>query len=202
MAENSTERDIFRIFADLLEYPRIDMSKRVQVGEALVARKTPDAAVLLGEFRDFTEDTSLGRLQELYTSTFDLDATYHPYVGHHLFGETYKRSAFMVGLKELYKTVDLEMGTEVADNLAVILRYLSLCNDATQTGALIHEALLPALDKMIKKGESEDDEALEHGKEDRSMQIYKKVVEALQMILQKQPMHSFFPSSTTQQSVA
>lgn len=78
MAENSIHQDIFQLFADLLEYPRSDMSKRVREGEALVAAENPDAAVLLGEFHDSMVDTSLGRLQELYTTTFDLDATYHP----------------------------------------------------------------------------------------------------------------------------
>lgn len=198
MTENTTHQKILRVFSDLLEYPRSDLSKRVQEGEALVAAKNPDAAVLLGEFHNFIENTSLGKLQEIYTSTFDLDATYHPYVGHHLFGETYKRSAFMVGLKERYHTVDLDIGTEVADNLAVILRFLSLCDDVSQTDTITQDALLPALEKMIKKGESEDDES--PVKESRSQPIYKKVVKALQMILQEQPMSNLIPTTTTELS--
>jgi nitrate reductase delta subunit len=199
MPGDETQKNIFRIFADLLEYPRVDLSDSVRAGEALVAVQSPDAALLLRNFYEFLKDTPLGRLQEIYTSTFDLDATYHPYVGHHLFGETYKRSAFMVGLKECYKTVNLDIGSEVADNLAMILRYLSLCDDASQTAALIHEALLPAMEKMIRKGDSDDDELQEKG--GHSQLIYKKVVEALQMILQKQPMNSFIPTAKTEPSV-
>lgn len=193
MAGDMTQKDIFRIFADLLEYPRVDLSDSVREGEALVAVQSPDAALLLGDFHDFLGDTSLGRLQEIFTTTFDLDATYHPYVGHHLFGETYKRSAFMVGLKQCYQTVGLDIGSEVADNLAMILRYLSLCDDASQTAAIIHEALLPALEKMIRKGDSDDDESQEKG--GHSQLIYKKVVEALQMVLQEQPMNSLIPTT-------
>ncbi|MBW8010729.1 MAG: hypothetical protein FVQ83_05720 [Chloroflexi bacterium] len=199
MAKNSTYQDIFRLFADLLEYPRTDLSKRVLEGEALVAVEYPDAAVLLNEFHEFIEQTSLGRLQEVFTTTFDLDATYHPYVGHHLFGESYKRSAFMVGLKERYRIVDLDIGSEVADNLAMMLRYLSLCDDASQTAAIIHEALLPALEKMIRKGIEDDEESpIEAG---HSQLIYKKVVEALQMILQEQPMISPIPIPKAEQSI-
>lgn len=185
MTENTIIQDVFRFFSDLLVYPQTDLSKRVREGEALVASEYPAAAVLLNEFHEFMKDVSLGRLQEIYTSTFDLDATYHPYVGHHLFGETYKRSAFMVGLKERYKTVNLDIGSEVADNLSMILRYLSLSDDVEEIEAIIHEALVPALEKMIRKGIADDEES--PTEEDRPQLIYRKVVDALKMILQEQP---------------
>lgn len=199
MKKNNNYQDILRLFADLLVYPRTDLSKKVQDGAALVDLEYPEAAVLISEFHEFVAESSLGRLQEVFTTTFDLDATYHPYIGHHLFGESYKRSAFMVGLKERYRVVGLDIGSEVADNLAMMLRYLSLSEDASQIAAIIHEAILPALEKMIKKGIADEEES--PVEVDQSQLIYKKVVEALQMILQEQPMISPIPTPKAEQPI-
>jgi nitrate reductase delta subunit len=189
MAEATTRRRIFHLFADLLEYPRSSLTESVRECEALVSPGNPEAATLLHAFRCFVEDALLGKVQELYTRTFDLDATYHPYVGHHLFGESYKRSAFMVGLKERYKAYDLVVEGELPDHLAVMLRFLSLCEDASQTAAIVQEAMAPALERMVKKGTADDEAAPDKAlvDVDPKRRIYPKVLEALQLVLQELP---------------
>lgn len=151
MGEGQTRQRLFRLFADLLEYPQSDLSESVRECEALISPGNPEAAALLDPLRSFVADAPLGDIQELYTRTFDLDATYHPYVGHHLFGESYKRSAFMVGLKERYKAYDFVVEGELPDHLAVMLRYLSLCEDDVQVAEIIRDAMVPALERMVKK---------------------------------------------------
>ena len=179
------ERRLFQLYALILEYPRSDLSETVRECQALVALGNPEAAALMGGFRTFLESTSLERLQEVYTVTFDLDATYHPYVGHHLFGESYKRSAFLVGLKERYHTFDYTFSeSELADHLAVILGFLAVCDDAVMTKELIQDALLPGLGRMVK--EDQDGARSPHGDEqgsDRSP--YQQVLQALRMILEQ-----------------
>ncbi len=157
MDEVQARQRQFYLFADLLEYPQSDLTESVRECEALVSPGNPEAAELLHGFRSFEKDASLGQVQELYTRTFDLDATYHPYVGHHLFGESYKRSAFMVGLKERYKAYDFVVEGELPDHLAVMLRYLSLCEDNDQVTEIIRDAMVPALEKMIKKDADPED---------------------------------------------
>ncbi len=152
MDEVKTRQRLFHLFADLLEYPQSDLTESVRECEALISPGNPEAAALLYGFRSFEEDAPLGDVQELYTRTFDLDATYHPYVGHHLFGESYKRSAFMVGLKERYKAYDFVVEGELPDHLAVMLRYLSLCEDDEQVMEIVRDAMVPALERMVKKG--------------------------------------------------
>jgi nitrate reductase delta subunit len=149
--EVKTRQRLFRLFADLLEYPQSDLSESVRECEALISPGNPEAAALLDPLRSFVADAPLGDIQELYTRTFDLDATYHPYVGHHLFGESYKRSAFMVGLKERYKAYDFVVEGELPDHLAVMLRYLSLCEDDVQVAEIVRDAMVPALERMVKK---------------------------------------------------
>ena len=63
-------------------------------------RVQPQAATLLGVFRDFAEEHPLGKLQEVYSGFFDLNSICHPYIGYQLFGENYKRSVFMCRTQE------------------------------------------------------------------------------------------------------
>jgi nitrate reductase delta subunit len=133
------------------------------------------------------ESISLERLQEVYTVTFDLDATYHPYVGHHLFGESYKRSAFLVGLKERYQTFGYTFSeTELADHLAVMVGFLAVCEDAVLTKELIQDALLPGLERMVKG--DQDGARSPHGDEQSSDRSpYQQILRALRMILEQYP---------------
>lgn len=184
MDRGRVQQRIFHLLAQILEYPQADLTGVVRECEALLSLEYPQAAGFLQEFQDFAADTPLGRQQEIYTATFDLDATCHLYVGHHLFGESYKRSAFMLGLKERYQNVGLETGPEVADHLALLVRFLSLCNDPVETEVLIQDALLPALRQMLKqKDEVETEgEKLVAGKVQKP-RVYQAALEALLRML-------------------
>lgn len=179
------ERRLFQLYDLILEYPRRDLSETVRECQAKVAPGTPEAAALMGGFLTFLESTPLERLQEVYTVTFDLDATYHPYVGHHLFGESYKRSAFLVGLKERYQTFGYTFSeSELADHLAVILGFLAICDDAVLTKELIQDALLPGLGRMVK--EDQDGARSPHGdKQGSDRSPYQQVLQALRMVLEQ-----------------
>jgi len=188
MDRGRVQQRIFHLLAQILEYPRSDLTGAVRECEALLSLEYPQAAGYLQGLQDFVAETPLGRQQEIYTLTFDLDAVCHPYVGHHLFGESYKRSAFMLGLKERYQNVGLETGPEVADHLALLVRFLSLCDDAGETEVIIHDALLPALKQMLKqKDEVETEgEKLVAGKVQKP-RVYQAALEALLRMLQALP---------------
>ena len=63
---------LYRLFADILEYPTPDLAKQAKACADLLLAVNPEAAVLLDRFRAFMEQASLSHLEELYTSTFDL----------------------------------------------------------------------------------------------------------------------------------
>ncbi len=221
MIEAKARQRLFHLFADLFEYPQSSLAKSVRECEALLSPGNPEAAVLLHGFRSFVEDAPLGQVQELYTRTFDLDATYHPYVGHHLFGESYKRSAFMVGLKQRYKAYDFVVEGELPDHLAVLLRYLSICEDDGQVTEILRDAIAPALERMVKEdaksdggaldedapvqcaldvgaldvsamdGGAPDDDAPERG--DIEPGVYPELLRALRLVLQELPLNDRQP---------
>jgi len=167
MADDSTSR-LYRLFADLVGYPTPALAG--QALETAAGVGVAQAAALLYEFHSFVEQASPARLEELYTGTFDLQAVCYPYVGYHLFGDSYKRGMFMAQLNAGYRERGFSAGKELPDHVAVILRFLATVHAAERSGAtvpaaersgasvpedgfsqaLLQEGLIPALDTMVK----------------------------------------------------
>lgn len=176
------EGRVFGLFGELLDYPRSERAAMAAECAALIAGRSAEAAALLREFEAFAATTTLSQLEEVYTAVFELDATCHPYVGYHLFGESYKRSTFLLALKELYRPYAIEYGAELPDHLAALLRFLAVNDDATETEEIIREALHPTLKKMLKGSDEElpdPDIPKPRAKGDE----YRCVLEALRMTL-------------------
>jgi nitrate reductase delta subunit len=131
----------------------------------------PQAASLIEESRAFAEGATQARLEELYTSTFDLKAVCHPYVGYHLFGESYKRGAFLARLNEGYRERGFSAGSELPDHLPVVLRFLALKEDGEFSETLLREGVIPAVEEMA------------HTFRDGGGNPYKGVIQALALVL-------------------
>jgi nitrate reductase delta subunit len=145
-------KDAFNLFADMMEYPTEELIGKVERCKALLSQIDSEIADLLCEFQDFVSQTSLDRQMEIYSSTFDLQVVCYPYVGYQLFGESYKRGAFLVGLKEHYRGHEFSFGNELPDHLAVILRFLAALegqeSDQKLNHKLVSMCVVPALEKM------------------------------------------------------
>lgn len=191
MGLDASERRLLPLFAAMLSYPKAGVAAAGRACAAELAPREPQAAALVEGFAAFAGETSRGGLEEAYTATFDLNATCHPYVGYHLFGESYKRSVFLVRLKEHCRACGIELGTELPDHVAVVLSLLTALSDAELTDELIAEALLPALDRMT--GHAAPVEASEETAEDAAGEgapapepvhaHYRDVLQALRLVL-------------------
>jgi nitrate reductase delta subunit len=174
---------VVSLLADLVDYPAPDLAERARACRKLLA-ELPAAALLLDAFLENLERLEPGRIEELYSSAFDLDtlsafdATCYPYVGHHLLGESYRRSRFMVWLLERYGEQGFEVDRrELPDHLLVMLRFLAHCRDEALAAELVGEAILPALARMTQDGEA----AVLDGESGR--RIYLRVLEAVRLAL-------------------
>jgi len=107
-----------------------------------------DAVLKMDTFRLFVETTSLTRLEEIYTSTFDLQAVCYPYAGYHLFGESYRRGEFLAKLKARYSAIGFSSGNELPDHVPMMLRYLAQLQDGNERDVIISECLIPAVTQM------------------------------------------------------
>ncbi len=148
---NTLTDSLLRAFADLLDYPTPQIHQQAEACLAELRQIHPEASQPLEVFCHSLENLPLERLQELYTVTFDMQPLCYPYIGYHLFGESYKRGAFMAQLNETYHAHDFCPQQELPDHLPVALRYLGLEPARREDdfgGTLIAEGLLPALAKM------------------------------------------------------
>ena len=184
-------RQLHQCFARMLEYPAGGTLQAAVKAQGLLMDENPEAAALLKEFHEYAESLPPGRLEEVYTGTFDLDAACHPYVGYHLFGETYKRSAFLVELKQRFNAEGFVFSqSELPDHLAVILHFLTVTKDQTLAEEIARDALLPVLDRMTGRAKSsgfdEDAETPKAEETSEKRTQFQVVLEALRSVLQNQ----------------
>src|SRR4029077_5931703 len=118
---------VLGLFADILDYPAPGLARKAAECASLIGAAQPEAAAMLDRFRGFAEETPLGKLQEFYSGFFDLNSICHPYVGYQLFGENYKRSSFLVGLKKAYRAEGFEAASasDLPDRLSIVLRFVA-----------------------------------------------------------------------------
>ena len=152
----SRRAQVLGLFADILDYPAPGLAGKAAECAALIGAAQPEAIALLESFRGFAEDSSLGKLQEVYSGFFDLNSICHPYVGYQLFGENYKRSAFLIGLKKAYRDEGFEATvSDIPDRLSIVLRYVAHSKGGEEIDELLNRGLLPALARMTTKPESD-----------------------------------------------
>jgi nitrate reductase assembly molybdenum cofactor insertion protein NarJ len=68
-------------------------------------------------------------MQELYTTTFDLNPVATLEAGWHLWGEQYERGRFLADLRERQEAMGLGSGSELPDHLTVLLPMLAVTRD-------------------------------------------------------------------------
>ncbi len=151
------DRRVLGLFANVLEYPQAGLASDVRECQQLLALTYPGAAERMGRFGDFVDATSHGGVEEAYTALFDLDSDLHPYIGYQLFGETYERSALLVGLKELYRAGGYEPNAvELPDRISEMLRFFSVGTNEAVILEILQEALIPALENLTTNVEQDE----------------------------------------------
>ncbi len=137
-------------FSDMLDYPQTDLSQRIHECRAsLIQAGLQDIANLLHELEELAKNSPDGMLQEIYTGIFDLNPSFYPYVGFHLFGESHFRSLFMVELKKRYREHGFIKENELPDHFSVMLEFIARNTKAELGKELISDALLPALENLF-----------------------------------------------------
>jgi nitrate reductase assembly molybdenum cofactor insertion protein NarJ len=178
------ESRVLELFAELLEYPHPRLAATARECSRAVAAENSEAASLLEQFAAFVERTPWSTLEEVFTATFDLNAGRHPYIGYHLFGEAYKRSVFMLELRDRYRKYGFDHGSELADHVSVMLRFMAICDDEEANAELGRDALIRSLEPMIV---SADAEPVAEGEEGPVFfdvgDDYSRVLQALRLVL-------------------
>jgi nitrate reductase delta subunit len=191
MASNVAQKQkLLGLFADIFSYPNEGLREQVQIAETAISGIYPEAGSLLANFQLAIRDLSTERIEEIYTAIFDLNAICHPYIGYQIFGETYRRSVFLVELKEHYRTHGFKApDNELADRLSVMLKFVSVCSDPELATDIIEFGFAPSLAKMTREKEPTVMEP-----EQREYNPYSNTLRALQIVLDvESPSSELFP---------
>lgn len=148
--------EFLRLLARALDYPSGDTVGLCRELAACVRAERPEAADGYEEFASTAATLADSRLRELYAETFDWNPACCLYVGYHLFGESYKRGAFMAKLNGEYRARDFSAERELPDHLCVMLRFLADVEDDEVALWLTDEAIAPALRKIAKGFDDSD----------------------------------------------
>ncbi len=151
MITQPVDPEVYRLFARLLEYPQPGIEGLVRQLIGKLPPASSEAANLLNSFQQFITQVPHARLEEIYTSTYDLQGAGCPYIGHHIFGDTYKRSWFMARLNREYRLWGFSASNELPDHITVVLGFLALGNQDEFTQTLLEEGLIPAVGKMVEE---------------------------------------------------
>ena len=149
----TNERVVFTAFADLLAYPRGDVSATARQCLALLESGSP-ATAGLEKFASWAGRAMPGEIEEVYSATFDLAPTCAPYVGHHICPDPARRNLFLSALAAVYAGEGFEPREELGDHVAEVLRFVSVARDSDVRLELLREGLLPALEGMKASFES------------------------------------------------
>src|SRR5512141_1193882 len=85
--------ELYSLLSDSFRYPNSGLLQ--SLSERLAQAGEGPACQKLRSFLDHIRPLSLGEWEELYTLTWDLDPAAAPYIGFHIYGETYGRGTFM-----------------------------------------------------------------------------------------------------------
>ena len=140
---------MYQELARLVSYPDAQLFGAVDVCIQVLATEDIEAATLLETFRDLARKLGQGGLEETYIQVFEMRAESALYVGHQLFGEDWRRGAFMACLKERYRECGFSCGTELPDHASVLLRFLEVEQPGPEKEELIADCILPALQKVL-----------------------------------------------------
>lgn len=112
---------------------------------------SPDDFQRLEEFISVVSKEELGRLEEMYTATFDIHGLCCLDVGYVLFGEDYKRGEFLVGINRVQRENNVDLGSELGDYLPNMLKLMGVIEEGEISKELINKILIPAIEQMNSK---------------------------------------------------
>lgn len=137
-------------FANLLDYPAAELIARAGVCAHTLEQDLPQAAGKIRDFIAFAGNVPPGRMEEIYTATFDINPTCYIFAGYMLFGESFNRAKFLVRLQEEYARRGFSMEGELADHLAVMFRFFSTLDpNETLAQELREDCFYPVVKKML-----------------------------------------------------
>jgi len=137
--------------AELISYPGGDAYTKVIESVKGLEKDFSEVDAEICDFSKSLQQKTKGELEELYTRTFDIHGLCCLDIGYVMFGEDYKRGAFLVNVTRMLREFGIDPGSELADHLPNVMKLISVMPDGRERVELIEKIMIPALDKMLEK---------------------------------------------------
>ncbi len=140
----------YQLISTLFDYPDSKYRETMQLVADKLKPVYPLASVELEELLKLLP-TNLYKIQELYTKSFEVQAVTSLEIGYVLYGDDYTRGEVLANLSAEHKAVGNELGGELADHLANVLRLIPKLKDKELLNDLVTLMVAPAVENMMKE---------------------------------------------------
>ncbi|MBL0309355.1 MAG: hypothetical protein IPP77_06710 [Bacteroidetes bacterium] len=144
-------REHYTLLAKLFNYPTGRFIQDVRESIAFLKSDYPEAANELQIFYEYMDHCTLDEQQELFTKTFDVQPICYLDLGYVMFGEDYKRGAFLLCMQTEQIKIGNNCGTDLPDNLCNVLTLMTISNDKDFIEDLTWRITIPSVKKMISE---------------------------------------------------
>lgn len=139
----------YTIFADLLRYPGEDYPEKAALCLSMLKACYPDAVEEIRPFVEYINTHTKDEREELYTKTFDVQPICYLDLGYVIFGEDYKRGAFLLHMQGEQQLAENNCGTDLPDNISNMLVLYTKTKNQALLNELAVKILIPGVEKMI-----------------------------------------------------
>lgn len=141
--------DHYLLFAELLRYPEARYPELAKATLENVRLQYPELVSGLEPFVNWMNSHNEDERAELYTKTFDVQPICYLDLGYVIFGEDYKRGAFLLHMQQEQQKAGNDCGTDLPDNISNMLVLYTKTDDQALKDELAVKILIPGLEKMI-----------------------------------------------------
>ena len=164
-------RKHYTLLANLFRYPENGFLKQLKECQDFLDANYSEAGKELQVFSDYIIKLEEDERQELFTKTFDVQPICYLDLGYVMFGEDYKRGAFLLSMQNEQLKINNDCGTDLPDNICNVLVMMTKSTDDAFVEDLVWRIFIPCVKKMIAEFKS--------ARIDLKMQVLKKMHRAI-----------------------
>ncbi len=142
-------RKHYALLANLFKYPEEDFTLHLKENQDFLDGFHPEAGKELQLFSNYMNNCSPDERQELFTKTFDVQPICYLDLGYVMFGEDYKRGAFLLNMQEEQRKIKNDCGTDLPDNICNVLDLMAISEDDAFLEDLVWNIFIPCVKRMI-----------------------------------------------------
>ncbi len=147
-------RDHYSLLANLFRYPDGDFMLYLGKSQDFLDQFYPVAGNELRTFSEYMGRCRPNDRRELFTKTFDVQPICYLDLGYVMFGEDYKRGAFLLNMKMEQEKINNDCGTDLPDNICNVMDLMAISKEEEFLRHLAQYIFIPCVKMMIGEFES------------------------------------------------